>query len=452
MNRPARSVTLPILSVLFLLPSLLGAQVISGLIEVEGVRPSTMFLFEVLGADHVLLDSARTGRKGDFTFKRGPYPAGFYELGLNDSDRVDIILDPREKEVQLAFSGTPLQNHITVLYSTENQRLWEYKWISRESQARVSALRAERSTTAPEDLAGMHRLDSLEAVVKSDQRLALRRLVQQDTTSYFAQIVNADERLMKAVPLGARAIGDSFRWSDPRLLRSSIYPKAIMSFLEATAMDTTGSLMVACDSLLTWSADDMSCWRYARLTLVKLFSEYGHDLVTQHIVDRYVAGISALLPAEPELQVLIADLLRVSIGSQVPQVSLKDLSGAPPVALMDVVRVHSFTCLFFYSSTCDHCHDQMPGLRQLRTEFKDRGFEVVGIALDTDSSEFRSTIESEQLGWPSYTDLMGWGAPAARAFVVKSTPSLCLIDRSGRIIAKPFDHQELRAHLEELLP
>lgn len=298
----------------------------------------------------------------------------------------------------------------------------------------------------------MHRLDSLEALVKSDQRSALRKLVQQDTASYFAQIVNADERLMKAVPFGVRAIGASFSWSDARLLRSSIYPKAIMSFLEATAMDTTGSLMAACDSLLTWSAGDTSCWRYTRLTLVKLFSEYGHDQVTQHIVDRYVAGKAALLPAEPELQVLIADLLRVSIGSQAPEVSLKDLSGTPPVALVDLVKAHSFTCLFFYSSTCDHCHDQMPGLRQLRNEFKDRGFEVVGIALDTDSSEFRSTIESEHLDWPSFTDLMGWGAPAAKAFVVKSTPSFCLIDRSGRIVAKPYDHQELRALLEGLLP
>lgn len=411
-----------------------------------------MFLFEVLGADHVLLDSARAGRKGDFTFTRRTYPPGFYELGLNDSDRVDIILDPRESDVHLAFSGTPLQNHITVNRSIENQRLWEYKWISRESQARISALRVERSTIAPEDLAGMHRLDSLEALVKSDQRSALRRLVQQDTTSYFAQIVSADERLIRTVPLGPHAIGASFDWSDPRLLRSSIYSKAIMSFLEATVTDTAGDLTIACDSLLTWSAGDTSCWRYTRLTLIKLFSEYGHDLVTQHIVDRYVAGTGALLPAEPELRVLITDLLRVSIGSQVPDVPLKDLSGAQPVALMDLVRDNSFTCLFFYSSTCDHCHDQMPGLRQLRNDFQNRGFEVVGIALDTDSTEFRTTLASEQLDWPSYTDLMGWGAPAAKAFVVKSTPSFFLIERSGRITAKPFDHVELREVLEELLP
>jgi hypothetical protein len=94
----------------------------------------------------------------------------------------------------------------------------------------------------------------------------------------------------------------------------------------------------------------------------------------------------------------------------------------------------------------------MPGLRQLRNEFKDRGFEVVGIALDTDTSEFHSIIEREHLDWPSYTDLMGWGAPAAKAFMVKSTPSLCLIDQKGSIVAKPYDHFELRKLLEELLP
>jgi len=49
--------------------------------------------------------------------------------------------------------------------------------------------------------------------------------------------------------------------------------------------------------------------------------------------------------------------------------------------------------------------------------------------------------------WPCYTMVKGWGDPAAKAFNVKATPSLFVIDRAGRIVAKPMDHEELRAFL-----
>ena len=51
------------------------------------------------------------------------------------------------------------------------------------------------------------------------------------------------------------------------------------------------------------------------------------------------------------------------------------------------------------------------------------------------------------VNWPCYTMVMGWGDPAAKAFNVKATPSMFVIDRAGRIVAKPMDHEELRAFL-----
>jgi len=432
--------------------SQLAAQAISGRIEQGSSKHSHIRLGEVLGSDHTMIDSVAIDRRGWFRFPHVIHPAGFYMLALNDTDQVDIILDPREEHVEVHFSGTPLQSHIAVLRSTENQRLWEYKWISKECQARFSVLREERRIASPQDRIALQHLDSMEALVKADQRRALDRLVEQDPTSYFAHVVKADLRLMNAVPSGSQAIAASFDWSDPRILRSSVYPKAIVAYLESVAADTADGFIPLCDSLLTWARSDTACWRYTRLTLIRLFDQFGPDHITQYLVDHYVAGGDALLPPEKELQALIEDLLRVSIGARAPAVVLRDLSGTPPVNLIEITRENRFTAVFFYSSTCDHCHDQMPGLLELYSEFGERDFGIIGVALDTDTSEFRSTIEVEHLVWPSYTDLLGWGSPAAKAFAVKSTPSIFLLDQAGRIIDKPYDHVALRKRLEALLP
>lgn len=83
---------------------------------------------------------------------------GFYQFGVNDSDRVDIILDPLEPAVEMAFHGIPLQRNLSVITSGENQRLWTYKGLSRQAQERASAIQQERLGASPLDTGLIRRL------------------------------------------------------------------------------------------------------------------------------------------------------------------------------------------------------------------------------------------------------------------------------------------------------
>src|SRR5690606_15455096 len=151
-----------------------------------------------------------------------------------------------------------------------------------------------------------------------------------------------------------------------------------------------------------------------------------------------------LVLPDAELRAATEGLLRVSIGATAPIVFLVDPVKHDTLELADLLKGQSYTLLFFYSSTCDHCHVQMPGLMALYREDREKGFQVLGIALDSDLEEFQSGITERGLTWPSFSELNGWGSSAAKAFAVKSTPSLFLLDSNGVIVAKPYDHQELR--------
>jgi peroxiredoxin len=126
--------------------------------------------------------------------------------------------------------------------------------------------------------------------------------------------------------------------------------------------------------------------------------------------------------------------------------------GSDTLVLSRILQDHSYVLLFFYSSTCEHCHDEMPPLVELHRKYVDRGFSVVGIALDADTSEFHETIREEGLPWSSTSELSGWGSLAAKSYVVKATPAMFLLDRTGTIIAKPFDAHELAELLGSLYP
>lgn len=428
-----------------------SAQSISGSFVGEGVRPASVTLLENIGGEHLPLDSVGLDRKGRFRFPKKKYPAGFYRLSTPDGDPFDLILDPREQEVIVRFDGTPLQEHAVVLDSDVNKRLWEYKWASRDAQAKLAVVQHDRSKLAIDDEQGHARLDSIEMVIAATKNDLRTRLIEGDPLSPFARLLQLDQKLQEAVPNGASAIARAMDWDDPVLLRSSSYARGIMAYLQALPDPMVEDLSGACDSIMTWATADTACWRYSRYFLVRTFVEYGPDMVAQHMVDKYVTGTGSLVAPGPELLLIAQEMMKVSIGALAPDVTLVDPVQNDSIPLENILAQHRYTALFFYSSSCDHCHGEMPGLLEVRATFLQRGFEVVGVALDADLEEFVETLEAEQLVWPSYSELIGWGCTTAKRFSVKSTPNYFLLDTNGRIVAKPYNYEDLRAVLTELL-
>lgn len=436
-----------------LVTTLLGtdllSQQLSGTFQVP-VAERTMRLFLTRGQDRVLIDSTTIDRKGRFSFAQRTHAAGFYQLALSDTDRVDLILSPVEPVVEVRFDGVPLQEHITVVASDENQRLWEYKRSSRATSLALNEVRTQRASADPRDARELGRLDSLEREIGVRRMALLGRITGQSPQSYFAKVVEADRRLTVAIPQGTLAIKEAIDWSDPDLLHSTVYPKALSALLQSATPATGDVLMQASDSLLSWSSGNEECWRYTREFLFDLFTQYSADQVVQYLVDNYVVGPRTRFPPEPAILSLVAAQLRVSVGSMAPDIDLPLPGRADTVHLRQFLGGNAYVVLFFYSSTCDHCHDQMPVLMQLYRELRPRGLEIIGIALDENVEEFDATIRDKGLLFPCYTELLAWGSPAAKAFAVKATPALILLDRQGRIIAKPNDAIELGEMLERL--
>lgn len=430
----------------------LSCQSISGALPRESGMPSRQIvLYRLRGQERIPLDSARIDRKGRFDFKKKDFPLGYYRLGF-DEDQVDIILNPSEPRVVLSFSALPLQSGITVSASDENQRLWEYKWASRDAQELIRRIEGQRKAIDPRDIESLMRLAREEEDVNMRLQATLERLIAHAPASYFAKVARMDRRVMGALPLGPQAIRDSMDWQDPSLTRCSVYAKAIMAILQAATPADPRTLAAASDSILAWAAPDTASWSFARWQLIDLYATYGPEETLQHLVDRYITGPQALVPPEAELLATVAVQLKAAIGSMAPDVTLPSPITGSSDELNQLIQPYPCTVLFFYSSTCDHCHEQMPLLNELHERYNHRGLNIIGIAIDDDESEFRANLAERSLKFPCYSELRGWGSPAAKAFAVRATPWLIAINRDGRIVAKPSNAAELTDLLPSLLP
>ena len=103
------------------------------------------------------------------------------------------------------------------------------------------------------------------------------------------------------------------------------------------------------------------------------------------------------------------------------KVNLADLRGK--VVLID-----------FWATWCPPCIEEVPALVETYEKFKDRGFEIVGISLDSDKSALQKFTAENKMTWPQIFDGKGWENEMAQRFKIQSVPTMWLLDRQGKLV------------------
>jgi peroxiredoxin len=88
---------------------------------------------------------------------------------------------------------------------------------------------------------------------------------------------------------------------------------------------------------------------------------------------------------------------------------------------------------------------------EIYSDYKDRGFQILGVSLDRDKDSWIKAIEDDNLSWPQISDLKYWNSAGAELYGVPAIPHAVLIDREGTIVAKKLHGAELREKIESLL-
>ena len=100
------------------------------------------------------------------------------------------------------------------------------------------------------------------------------------------------------------------------------------------------------------------------------------------------------------------------------------------------------TLIDFWYSGCGPCRAQFNRLKELYNQFSNKGFEIVGISVDseTDKKKWEDIIINEKLIWQQYWDMNG---KYSQRLSIYALPTNFLIDSTGKIIAKNISLEAL---------
>src|SRR4030088_3265450 len=92
---------------------------------------------------------------------------------------------------------------------------------------------------------------------------------------------------------------------------------------------------------------------------------------------------------------------QVKIGQTAPEISLPDTKG-------NSVNLSSFrgkiVLIDFWASWCGPCRQANPGVVKLYNKYKDKGFEVFGVSLDSKKNDWLKAIKHDKLKYIQVND------------------------------------------------
>ncbi|MCD8265220.1 MAG: AhpC/TSA family protein [Tannerellaceae bacterium] len=156
------------------------------------------------------------------------------------------------------------------------------------------------------------------------------------------------------------------------------------------------------------------------------------------------------VPGIQQMQDHLNLLSNTAIGKQFTDFEMNDPKGKAH-KLSEYVGVGKPVLIDFWASWCPPCRRDMPQLVALYKEYKEKGFEIVGISLDSNQAAWDKGIQDLHITWPQLSDLQGWKNAGTALYGINLIPQTVLVDKEGIIVAKNLHGEALRDKLNKLI-
>ncbi|RZS75969.1 TlpA family protein disulfide reductase [Pseudobacter ginsenosidimutans] len=141
----------------------------------------------------------------------------------------------------------------------------------------------------------------------------------------------------------------------------------------------------------------------------------------------------------------IAQAKLLKPGMPVPVVSYPDVNGKN-IGTADYKG--KYLLIDFWASWCGPCRQAIPKVRALYDLYKEKGFDVLSISIDTDRKAWIKAMDDEQMPWAQ--TLSPDKNKTMDKFLFSGIPTLYLIDREGKIVQSYTGYStDLEAKLKE---
>ena len=433
--------------------------------QLDNYSGEQAILYALKGDQTIALDTTKVQR-GAFVFSNiEKYPAGMYRISFNDTLFTELVFN--NEDIVLKADARSVLLTMQVKRSDENMILftyWVYAMQVRDSIVSVGYEREKFKKSSNY---------SVSKVQAYDDRI---ETLNEHLYEYIEGIAAAYPNLLTPVILRSYLIPsyshylkdkdnepypsermfylyhffDNIDFSDARLLNTRIIYTAISDYMRTFAKPAKSSVYNdIIDRVMDLSKSNDSVYRYSLSLFIRTFENSIWENVYVRIIEKYYFNSVAFTPQQGKYYTKkIAIIKSLRLGEKMPNVVLNDTTNNS-ISLYSVKS--KVKMVLIYSSSCPHCKEVMPDVKEVYNTYKSMGFEIYAIAIDDSASIWKKEIVDEHYNWISVSDLKGLNSPVLDTYNVWMTPMMYMLDKNNIIVNKPRGMEDIHATILQLL-
>jgi thiol-disulfide isomerase/thioredoxin len=435
-----------------------------------------IYLGHYYGKQLPIIDSAKLNDKSEAVFK-GPKKlgGGIYLVGYPDRSRnFEILIDKNQR-----FSITADTANIRALAfqnSPENIAFKQYQETMTKNGMEVDALYKKRAGAKPEDSIKIN--GQIEAI-NTNIRKYRSDLIAKDPNGLLAALLKAmkepdvpqNDPAAKKDTLFAyhyfkKHYWDGVNFYDERLARTPFFESRVDKYYEQLVYPAADSVIKEIDYMMGYASSNEEMEKFLLLKFVNRYLNQKYmweDAVFVHLFEKYFSQKTYSWLTDKGKKIITDraySLMANIMGTPASDIELPDTTGKK----INLYSVDApYTLVTIWDPTCSHCKETLPRLDSMyQAKWKGYGLKFFSLAKETDGSkkDWLSFIHNHKLdswinvyyskeddqmrvnsGIPSYSQL----------YDVQSFPTLYLLDKDKRIIAKKLSFEQVDEILQQRL-
>lgn len=422
--------------------------------------------------DSVKLDDNSTAIfKGDKKLGGGIYLIGYPDRAHN----FDILIDKNQHFSVIA--DTADLSARSFVNSPDNTSFKEYQEFMMKNGKEMDRLLAKRNATKTKD-------DSIKLAAQIEtvhKRILQYRsdIITKQPESFLTTLLKAmrepdvpkDDAAAKKDSLFAYHYFKSHYWDgvyffDDRLSRTPFFEQRIDKYFDQLVYPSADSVNKEMDWMLGYASASEEMQKFLLLKFVNRYLNQKYmweDAVFVHLFEKYFANQNYSWLTDKGKKIITDrayNLMANILGTPAPEVELPDLNGKR-VNLYSVEAPYILVAI--WDPTCSHCKETLPKIDSIyRAKWKAEGMKIFSLAKETDGSkaDWTSFIQKNKItDWVNVyyskeeeksrvsANIPGY----SQLYDVQSFPTLYLLDKDKRIIAKKLTYQQVDEVLDQRL-
>ncbi|HPG12393.1 MAG TPA: DUF5106 domain-containing protein [Chitinophagaceae bacterium] len=432
-----------------------------------------IYLGHYFGKTYPIIDSAMLDEnsqavfKGDQRLQGGiylvgyPSKAGFFEILVDQNQHFSVIAD----------TATLNQNGLKFENSPDNNLFIDYQKHMNSKGKRISELQAELKAT--EDQKESTRIS--DELNKLDSEITAYRdeLIKENAGSILSTLLitmrepkltgNLKNLQTKTDSLEAYNYYKQHYWDgvnfwDGRLAYTPFFEEKLDKYMNQLIVPHPDSVINEIDWMMAYASVSSEMTRFLLIKFVNRYLNQKYmweDAVFVHLFEKYFANKKydwLNEKGEKTITDRAYSLMANIMGTPAADIYLPDTSGKQ-ISLYE--QVADYIVVVFWDPTCGHCREVLPKLDSFyRAKWKDVGLKMFAVAKETDGTKKNWTDFIHEHNLQDWTHVyyskeadkerIRSGIPGySQLYDVLSFPTLYLLDKEKRIVAKKLAYEQL---------